>query len=126
MDRRKKNIGDWGENRAVEFLRRHGFEIVEKNFFTTQGEIDIVAEKGDDIYFVEVKTRTDSQLARDQAIDSVKKRHLERAARAYCFRRQVPVGRKSLLFAGLIIFVDKINRRVRFRFVVLQDQNSSF
>lgn len=115
----RRGIGDWGEDRAVEFLRRHGFEIVDKNYYTTQGEIDIVAERGDDIYFVEVKTRTDSALANDLAIDSVKRDHLEKAASSYCFKRRVPQDRKSIIFAGLIVFVDRIAKKIRFRLVIL-------
>ena len=112
-------MGDWGENQAIHFLRRHGFEVVDKNFFTPYGELDIVAKKGNDIYFVEVKTRRDGQLARDQAIDAIKIRKLEKTARVYCFKRQIPVGEVSILFAGMIIFVDKIRHRAKIRFVVL-------
>lgn len=119
MGRGKKNLGDWGENLAINFLRRHGFEIIDKNFFTPYGELDIVAKKGNDIYFVEVKTRRDSQLARDQAIDSIKIKKLEKTAKVYCYKRQIPVGKVSIVFAGMIIFVDKIKKSAKIRFVVL-------
>ena len=39
--RHNKDLGDWGEERAVEFLRRHGFEVVDRQFHTVWGEIDI-------------------------------------------------------------------------------------
>jgi putative endonuclease len=119
MTRRLKDVGDWGEEKAAEFLLRHGFKIIDRNFFTTRGEIDIVARKGDDFYFVEVKTRFDSQLANDLAISTVKRSRLESTAKAYCYRRQVPIGEVSLIFAGLIVFVDKIKKTIKFRFVVL-------
>ncbi len=120
MGRGKKNLGDWGENLSIHFLRRHGFEVIDKNFFTPHGEIDIVAQKGHDIYFVEVKTRRDSQMARDQAIDEFKRKKLEKTARIYCYKRQIPVGELSIVFAGLIIFVDSIKKTAKMRFVVLQ------
>ena len=120
MSRQRKDLGDWGEGQAAAFLIRHGFEVLDKNFFTPQGEIDIVAKKGDDFYFVEVKTRLDSQLANDLAIDSVKKSRLKKTANIYCFRRQIPIGEVSIIFAGLIVFVNRHTRVVKFRFVVMR------
>lgn len=54
----KRKLGDIGENVACEFLKRRGFEIVEKNYLRKWGEIDIVARKGSVIHFVEVKSVT--------------------------------------------------------------------
>lgn len=48
--------GKIGEEKAVQFLRRKGYKILERNFFTRYGEIDIVAEKEGVIVFVEVKS----------------------------------------------------------------------
>ncbi len=113
MNRRLKDIGDWGEEQACLFLERQGFKIVERNFFTTTGEIDIVAVKGGDYFFVEVKTRTAEELANDTAITEHKKHKFQKATRAYCYKRNVPeVG---LIMAGLIVAVDKVNKKVGFR-----------
>ena len=68
MSRRNKNLGDWGEEKACGFLERHGFRVVERNYHATTGEIDIVAEKGGDYYFVEVKTRHAEEFAKDLSI----------------------------------------------------------
>ena len=51
-----KQIGDNGENRAVEYLISNGFAIIERNWRTMGGEVDIIAFKNDTIVFVEVKT----------------------------------------------------------------------
>jgi len=51
-----KAIGDKGENRAAKYLVEKGYEIIERNWRTTSGEIDIITKKGDTIVFVEVKT----------------------------------------------------------------------
>ena len=53
----KRALGSWGEDRAARFLRRKGYRIVERNFSTRLGEIDIIAEKGGIVAFVEVKLR---------------------------------------------------------------------
>jgi putative endonuclease len=52
----KRKLGDIGENVACEYLRRRGFEIVERNYLRKWGEIDIVARKAGVIHFVEVKS----------------------------------------------------------------------
>ena len=51
-----KEVGDSGVNRAAEYLNNKGYSIIERNFRTKTGEIDIIAFKNDIIVFVEVKT----------------------------------------------------------------------
>lgn len=51
-----KSVGDAGENKAVEFYVANGFEVVERNFRTKRGEIDIILKKGETLVFAEVKT----------------------------------------------------------------------
>ena len=55
---KSKNIGDMGEKKAVKFLKKKGYRILETNFKTKFGEIDIIAKKEGCICFVEVKTRS--------------------------------------------------------------------
>ena len=52
----KRKLGDIGENVACEFLKRRGFEIVERNYLRKWGELDIVVRKGSKLHFVEVKS----------------------------------------------------------------------
>ena len=119
MTRYRKNIGDWGEGIAAGFLQRRGFEIVERNFHTTQGEIDIVARKGGDYYFVEVKTRHDADLATDLAINPLKLYRLSKAIKEYCYRRDI--GGVGLILAGIIILPDKARKTVKIRYVILRN-----
>ena len=51
-----KDTGNHGENKAASFLVQEGYEIVERNFRTKTGEIDIIAQKDGTLVFVEVKT----------------------------------------------------------------------
>lgn len=51
-----KVIGNEGENKAVEFLLRNGYELLHKNWRTRFGEIDIIVKKDNLIVFVEVKS----------------------------------------------------------------------
>ena len=54
--------GSWGEDRAARYLRLHGYRIVERNFRCRQGEIDIIARKGEFVAFVEVKQRKNADF----------------------------------------------------------------
>lgn len=49
-------MGNLGESVAAEYLKRHGFRIRDRNIARKTGELDIIAEKEDTLYFVEVKT----------------------------------------------------------------------
>jgi Holliday junction resolvase-like predicted endonuclease len=48
--------GNLGEDVACLFLMKHGFKIVGRNYLKPWGEIDIIAEKSEKLYFVEVKS----------------------------------------------------------------------
>lgn len=51
----KQEVGRKGEDAACDFLKKLGFSIVERNFWRKWGEIDVVARKGNELRFVEVK-----------------------------------------------------------------------
>ncbi|HPT72092.1 MAG TPA: YraN family protein [Candidatus Cloacimonadota bacterium] len=65
-----------GEKLAVGILKRKGYEILETNFHSRFGEIDIIARSHSHIIFVEVKTRTN--LNRDLALEAVTARKQKR------------------------------------------------
>jgi len=52
----KRKLGDIGENIACEYLIKHGFEVIERNYLRKWGEIDIVAKKAHMYRFIEVKS----------------------------------------------------------------------
>jgi putative endonuclease len=60
VSRAKGNIA---EDRAVKFLFENGFTIVERNFYSRFGEIDIIALKEEVLHFVEVKSGLDYDSA---------------------------------------------------------------
>lgn len=55
----KKELGASGEDIAVRYLQSIGYRIIERNYRVRLGEIDIIAEHGQDLVFIEVKTRSD-------------------------------------------------------------------
>lgn len=52
----RKEIGTIGERLAAEYLKRHGMRIRDRNIARKTGELDIIAEEGETLHFVEVKT----------------------------------------------------------------------
>lgn len=77
-------IGAMGEEVAARWLADNGFEILERNWRAGRYELDIIARRGDDVHFVEVKTRKSGALtAPEEAITPAKFRSLHRAASAY-------------------------------------------
>ncbi|MBQ8121038.1 MAG: YraN family protein [Ruminococcus sp.] len=82
--RNSRKIGDIGEQATAEFLVRHGYAILERNYTVRGGEIDIIASKGDVTAFVEVKTRKENPLEQgEDAITPTKKKRLVAAAQRY-------------------------------------------
>jgi len=57
---KRKEIGAIGEKLAVDFLKKRGYKILHKNFRCRGGEIDIIAQQGDCLVFVEVRTKKGS------------------------------------------------------------------
>ena len=71
----QKERGNWGEDRAARYLRLHGYRIVERNFRCRQGEIDIIARKGEIVAFVEVKQRKSADFGEAREFVTYAKQH---------------------------------------------------
>ena len=56
-NRYRKKLGAWGETCASDYLSKKGYELLEKNYHTRYGEIDLIMKVGDQLVAVEVKTR---------------------------------------------------------------------
>lgn len=79
-----KRLGKKGENKTARYLKRRGYKILERNYRSPFGEVDIIAKKGDIVAFVEVKTRlSDSFGAPADSVRSDRKLRYVRAAKAY-------------------------------------------
>jgi putative endonuclease len=53
----RRQLGNWGEEQAARYLRTQGYEIVERNWRCAAGELDLIAREGEQLVFVEVRTR---------------------------------------------------------------------
>jgi len=80
----KNSLGKVGEEKAVQFLKENKFKILERNYRTPFGEIDIIAQKSETLYFVEVKTRSSILFGRgSEAIGETKIRHIKNSINFY-------------------------------------------
>ena len=77
----KRKFGIIGEKMAQKYLKDNKYEIIENNYYTRNGEIDIIASKNNYIIFVEVKTRTNDKYGRaSEAVHKIKKIHMKKSA----------------------------------------------
>ncbi|MCK2021887.1 YraN family protein [Microbacterium sp. kSW2-24] len=80
----KDDLGRAGEERAARHLVGAGYTLLDRNWRCAQGEIDIVALQGEDLVFVEVKTRRTIDYGHPfEAIDARKKRRMWGLAHAW-------------------------------------------
>ena len=65
----KLDLGKLGEEKAVQYLKDKGYEILERNYRSKLGEIDVVARDRKTICFIEIKTR--SSLSKGHPLESI-------------------------------------------------------
>lgn len=79
-----KTTGNFGEKLAYDYLIKTGYKILETNFTTRIGEIDLIVEKEDIIAFVEVKARKNLKYGMPcEAVNSRKMQKIIRVAENY-------------------------------------------
>jgi putative endonuclease len=81
---RRQSLGHLGESLAATFLEKIGYTILERNWRTPYGEIDLITQRDEVIAFVEVKTRTSRSLGPPEiSITPRKQEHMRCAAEYY-------------------------------------------
>ncbi len=86
-----KKTGTQGEMIAAEFLEKEGYSIAQRNYRSAEGEIDIIAKKGDILAFVEVKAdKTGAFGAPELRVDNRKQRRIAKTAAIYLQNNNVP------------------------------------
>ncbi len=77
-------VGMLGENSVVKHLKKNKYKIVEQNYISRFGEIDIIAKNKEFLAFVEVKTRKENSLVSGlNAVDSIKQQKIILTAEYY-------------------------------------------
>ena len=80
----KKLLGKAGEDRAAQYLSKQGYKILERNYRTRAGEIDLIALHQGEVVFIEVKTRTSNAYgAPELSVNYRKQQRMVKAALGY-------------------------------------------
>jgi putative endonuclease len=122
-----QRIGKIGENLAEKFLVKHGFSILDRNYTKKWGEIDIVAEKANKIYFIEVKSVSRETLASvtHETLDQYhpednmhpwKLKRLSRTVQTYLLSKKIP-DEKEWQVDLLVVFLSLGDKKARIKVV---------
>ena len=80
----RSRLGLWGEELASQFLGKKGYHILATNYRCRWGEVDIVARDGEELVFVEVRTRRSTGYgAPEESLTAAKIRRLLATCRRY-------------------------------------------
>jgi putative endonuclease len=123
----KQKIGEIGENIATKFLVKRDFSITERNYTKKWGEIDIVAEKKNKIYFIEVKSLSISNLENvsQETLDQLKPednmhpwklKRLSRTIQTYLLSKKIS-EEKEWQVDLLVVFLDLENKKAKVKVV---------
>ena len=102
MQTYKQKVGAFGEKIAIDFLKKQGYQIRETNLKLRYQELDIVAFDGDDLVFVEVKTRTNTFWGEPED--------------ALGYQKFNNIKKSIGMYLKYFQFDEKINSQVYFRF----------
>lgn len=110
----RTQIGQFGEDKAAEFLAQQGFKILDRNYRQKWGELDIVALKDNLVHFVEVKTVTRSPQARntedyepEDNIHPWKRKRLRRAIETYLLANEDKMGDDDWQVDVIAVYLDE-------------------
>lgn len=80
----RRDLGEWGEETAARYLGDKGYRILDRNWHAEHGELDLVAQQGETLVFVEVKARRGHSFGwPEEAVTATKQRKLRKTAWAY-------------------------------------------
>jgi putative endonuclease len=110
----RHKLGQLGERLAAEHLGRRGFQIIERNYRTRWGELDLVAFDGRTLAFCEVKTRRawDAPVRPLEAIGRRKTVRLRNMARSWLSERTDRPYADAIRFDAIAVTFDSAGRLV--------------
>ena len=86
----RHELGKTGEEIGTQYLINNGYKLIIRNFRCRQGEIDIIAKDKDEIVFIEVKTRRNTNYGYPiDAVDKRKQKHILNASQYYVYKNKL-------------------------------------
>ncbi|MCX6751884.1 MAG: YraN family protein [Candidatus Nomurabacteria bacterium] len=126
-----QKTGEIGENIAVKFLMKHGFLILDRNYTKKWGEIDIIAEKENKLYFIEVKSvstpslflplakgempKAEGVLRPEENMHPWKLKRMSRTIQTYLLSKKLE--EKAWQVDLLVVFLDIENKKAKVKVV---------
>lgn len=105
MKRNTKKLGRYGEVLAALFLNCKGYRILDRNYRNSFGELDLVAQKGRVLVFIEVKTRSSKRFGQAaEAVHAQKQERIRRLASAYCRHHGFALYQTELRFDVIEVY----------------------
>ena len=122
-----QKIGEIGENIAVKFLVKHSFSILDRNYTKKWGELDIVAEKKNKIYFIEVKSvaretlenvnrEMSDQYRPQDNMHPWKMKRMSRTIQTYLLAKKIPDNTEWQVDL-LVVYFDLKNKKAKIKVV---------
>lgn len=107
MGKYKKDIGQKGEVEAIIYLQKKGYQILERNYYSRWGEIDVIAKKNAKITFIEVKTRVGTLKGKPyEAVNLRKISHLLRPIQYFLLQNDYKKYKLSLDVISIVLNAD--------------------
>lgn len=107
----KKELGRQGEEIAARYLQKKGYRLLDRNYYTRFGELDVICEKNQELVFVEVKARTSIKYGfPEESITAKKKEHLRKAALIYIDSLNRPF--RGMRFDVITILMEKDDKKI--------------
>jgi putative endonuclease len=111
MTDKRKRLGAWGESVAAHHLEAKGYQILARNWRCAQGEIDLIGETGQELVFVEVKTRCGQDMGTpEEGLTSAKQKKLMKLTQIYVAEHDLDVDWRIDLIAVELDKSDKLLR----------------
>lgn len=85
----RKHLGFAGESLVARYLEEQGFQVIQKNYTTRYGEIDLIAQKDEYLVFVEVKTRKSNYFQLASVVTPSKQKKIVKSAKLFIMTNQV-------------------------------------
>ncbi len=121
-----KEVGTLGEKVAINYLKKRGYKILDKNYsprFVSgplRGEIDIIAKKDGIVSFIEVKTLTQncggrtSAISPEEKVDYLKQKKIIKTANQWLMEKKIPLDKKWQIDV-IALKIDLINKKAKIR-----------
>jgi putative endonuclease len=109
----RKQIGNYGENLALEAYEKAGYEVVAQQYRCVMGEIDLIVRKEDVLVFVEVRTKTNQRYgSAEESITDKKKKTIRRVSQFFLqdFTYNKSFNQLTIQFDVIAITIDKRNK----------------